>query len=163
MRRNDWTFGRPPWPPETVALILQWVALVLAPEDVAQPDDEGPSLRSVSELSALKEEKLRREIRKITAAAELLITQLARERGKLLDAAEVEREWTLVGIRIRNAFANLPSQLLPLALTHGMPHEAAAAFEQQTTEIVRGILRVLSGNQTDPDPPDSDNATATDA
>ncbi len=96
-------------------------------------------------LPALRKDKLRKEIRKLHAQADAAETALARERGLLVDAAEVQQRWTAIAIVMRNAFQNLGAQLVPLALTHGMPHEAAAQFQEQTDGAVAGILRRLSG------------------
>ncbi len=96
------------------------------------------------DLSALRIEKLQEEIGKIRANRRQAETALARERGSLVDAANVETDWAGVGAWINNAFANLPSQLVPLALNHGMPHQAAAMFQEQMAAAVTAILRKLS-------------------
>jgi hypothetical protein len=143
-KRPDWTFPRKaPWTPVMVPQILRWVADVLLPPTVDHGDGKGVA---GDELKELRKEKLRKEIRKLHAQADQAETQLARERGKLLDAASVEQEWASIGSVVRNDFQNLSSQLVPLALNHGMPNEAAAVFGQEVEAAVGGILKRLSGS-----------------
>ena len=49
-----------------------------------------------------------------------------------------------VGIVIRNALENIPAQIVPLALSHGMPHGSASALHGQLEELIQAILRHLS-------------------
>ena len=138
VKRNDWPFNRKgPWRESQVPEIQRWAADTL--EKRAGPDEE-----SGDETKKLRKDKLREEVRKLRANADQAETALQRERGTLMEAAAVEREWAGVGVLVRNGFQNLAGQLVPLALTHGMPNEAAAAFGQQIDEAVAGILRHLS-------------------
>ena len=92
--------------------------------------------------------------RQISAMAdywELRTKQLA---GGLMDAAAVEQEFAALAALVRNSFANLASQLVPMALAHGLPHEAASTFQDQAEAAIAGILRRLS--KTD-DAGDSDD------
>lgn len=153
-KREDWPFARKaPWPASDKPKILRWVADTLEKETTggagAKADGGKPD-----EQKRLKLEKLKEEIRKLRAQADQAETALKRERGALMDAAEVESEWASIGVAVRNDFANLPSQLVPLALSHGMPHEAAATFQDQVQEAVNAILRRLS---SDPQTEDSES------
>lgn len=147
LRRDDWPFGGPPWNRGTVPKVLRWVADVLERQAPAG-DSDGDG---ADDTTALRKDKLRQEIRKLRANADQAETALARERGKLMDAGAVEGEWTSIGVVVRNAFQNLGSQLVPLALSHGMPNEAAAVYGQQVDETVGGILRHLSRDGTEDD------------
>jgi phage terminase Nu1 subunit (DNA packaging protein) len=143
-KRDDWPFAkRAPWPRRDVPKILAWVADTLERDAKAEPGGD--------ETKELRKQKLREEIRKLRANAEQAETALARERGDLLDAAAVAQEWGRTGALVRNGFGNLPSQILPLALGHGMPQEAAAEFTRQVEEAVNGVLRHLSRNGQDDD------------
>lgn len=88
-------------------------------------------------------------LRKESALADKYELMLARERGKLLDAATVEMEWAGIGNVVRNAFQNLGSMLVPLALNRGLPNEQAAAFALEVEEATTGILKGLSGKATE--------------
>jgi hypothetical protein len=144
-KRPDWTFPRKaPWSPVMVPQILRWVADVLLPPTIehGKPSDGGGA---GDEMKELRKKKLREETRKLHAQADQAETQLARERGKLLDADSVEQEWASIGSVVRNDFQNLSSQIVPLALNHGMPNESAATFGQEVEAAVGGILKRLSG------------------
>lgn len=155
MKRTDWPFPRQfPIGRTLVPKILRWVAdTLIARESTAREQPGDPP----DEVKELRKQKLRNEVRKLLAAAETAETALARERGRLVEAAEVEREWAGLGVVMRNAFQNLGAQLVPLALTQGMPHEAAPTFQQQIEEVVTGILRRLSSGGDGPED-DSDGA-----
>jgi phage terminase Nu1 subunit (DNA packaging protein) len=152
MKREDWPFPRQfPLGRSLVPKILRWVADTLLARDLNResdaPDDPKKDLR---------QEKLRQEIRKLHAQADTAETALAKERGQLIDAGEVETQWARIGVIVRNAFQNVPAQLLPLALTNGMPHQAAPVFMEQTEQIITSILRHLSTS----DPSEDDSAGA---
>jgi phage terminase Nu1 subunit (DNA packaging protein) len=148
-----WKWDRKaPWPAAAVPDVLRWAADTLEKGRPARDPDK------ITKTQELRDEKLRQEIRKLRANAEQAETALARERGALLDAADVEREWASIGVVVRNAIENLPSQVLPLALTHGMPQEASGRFQAQVEELVSGVLRHLSG-----DPGSEDDEAGEDA
>jgi phage terminase Nu1 subunit (DNA packaging protein) len=139
LKRPDWPFSRTgPWQRSEVPEILRWIADSLISRESVD-DEDGDD-----DYTELKKEKLRKEIRKLHAQADAAETALAKERGKLLDAADVERKWASIGAVVRNAFQNLSSQLVPLALGHGMPNEAAPQFQEQVDAAVGSILRHLS-------------------
>lgn len=139
LKRDDWSFGGFPIPRSAVPKIQRWMADTLERQAEAVPTGTGDV-----ETKQLRKDKLREEVRKLRANADQAETALARERGALMDAAEVAQEWAGIGVVVRNGFQNLASQLVPLALSHGMPQEAAAAFQQQIEEAVAGVLRHLS-------------------
>lgn len=146
LKRPDWPFSRTgPWQRDEVPSILRWVAGTLISREMGDEDDESDG----DELVALKKEKLRKEIRKLNAQADAAETALAKELGKLLDASEVERKWASIGSVVRNGFQNLASQIVPLALSHGMPSEAAPHFQDQVEAAVNAILRRLSTNDSE--------------
>jgi hypothetical protein len=103
----------------------------------------------------LKFEKLQQEIRKLTASADQAETELARTRGKLLDADEVANQWSVIGIVIRNALENIPAQVVPLALSHGMPHDSAVKLHAQVEGLIQSALRHLSDEGSRVDTPGS--------
>jgi hypothetical protein len=109
---------------------------------------EGATGASDPETKKLRNDRMGLQIRRLQAQAEAAEMALQREAGKLMDAQAVEDEWARVGALIRNGFENLPSQLVPLALSHGMPQEASPHFSQQITEIVTAILARLAGSAT---------------
>lgn len=139
LRRIDWPFPRrAPWSKKIVPEVLRWAA------DTLEKGRPAKDASKATTTQQLRDEKLKQEIRKLRANADQAETALARERGELLLAADVEREWVSVGVVVRNALENLPSQAVPLALTHGMPHESAGKFQSQVEELIAGILRHLS-------------------
>jgi hypothetical protein len=142
-KRDDWPFAKKaPWSRGDVPKILRWVADTL--ERDTRPDRGEGDDESADDTKALRKQKLREEVRKLRANADQAETALAKERGSLIDAGEVEQKWAATAVVVRNGFTNLASQLVPLALGHGMPAEAAAAFGQQVNEAVNGVLRHLS-------------------
>lgn len=146
LQREDWPFGRGPWERASVPKILRWVADNLIAREPIDGSDERS--QRADRIKQLREKKLEQEARRINAHAATLETALARERGELMEAAEVEREWASIGAAVRNGFQALASQLVPLALAHGMPNSAAAIFNQQITDAVAAILRRLSSSAT---------------
>jgi hypothetical protein len=84
------------------------------------------------------------KLRKENALATKYEIAVSRELRQLIPAAEIDREWVNIAAVVRNGFQSLASQIVPLALTHGMPHESAGVFQQQVEEAVNGILRHLS-------------------
>lgn len=147
-RRADWNFPRnPPWPATIVGKIQRWAADTLEKKGpMSGARDESP------ETKALRGDKLAAEVRKLRAQADQSEDERDKHRGRLMLADEVEAEWTKAGNVVRNGFANLSSQLVPLALSHGMPQEAAGEFGRQIDESVNGILRILSRNGSKDDP-----------
>ncbi len=89
--------------------------------------------------------------RQIAAMADFWELRVSQQKGKLMDADAVENEFASLGVLMRNGFQNLASQIVPLALSNGMPHEAAAEFGVQIEEMVNGILRQLSTRDTQVD------------
>jgi hypothetical protein len=148
IRNAKWRWKkRAPWPADIVPEVLRWAAEELVrgrPEGTAPVDGE-------DESKALRKQKLRNEVRKLLASAETAETALARVRGQLVDADEVEREWAGIGVLIRNAMQNIAPQLVPLALSHGMPNGAAAVFRQQIEDIITSIQRRLSSDGPEDD------------
>jgi hypothetical protein len=166
LQRPDWPFAkRPPFERTLVPKILRWVAEFLAPardpdlpaKPGQQPAAGGRDAARARHLQ-LREQKLQEEVRRVTAQAATLETALARERGELVEAAEVEREWAGIGATVRNAFQALPSQLVPLALAHGMPHAAAPLFQEQAAAAIAAILRRLSTDEAEGRGADDDDA-----
>lgn len=140
MQRDDWAFGQGPWTAETLRKIAEWRAVHLKETAAAAADPRTRQLRT---------DKLSNEGRKLLAQAEAAELELAKMRGELLSAQEVEEEWARLGVMVRNGFENLPSQLVPLALSHGMPSEAAGIFTEQAGELIADILRRLSRDGED--------------
>lgn len=139
VRRPDWPFNRKaPWSSQLKAKMLDWIA------DTMENGRPAKDPAKATSTQQLRDDKLRQEIRKLRANADQAETALARERGELLLASDVEREWVSVGVVVRNALENLPSQVVPLALTHGMPNESAGKFQAQVEELIAGVLRHLS-------------------
>lgn len=146
MRRAEWNFGKPPWERNLLPRMMRWIADHIG-ASAEKITGTGMSGRPVDvEGRDLRLSKARQEIRKLSAAADDAETTRARNRGELLKAADVESEWASVGAKVRNAFQNLGSQLVPLALAHGMPHQHAAEFQNQIEQSVSGILRILSSD-----------------
>ncbi len=163
LKRTDWTFGRWPWPRRLVPDILRWAAAHLrdrsdvAPAGEAAAEEGGgqaggdggdgspagarPAAGTIYEL---KQRKLAAEVRKLEAQADQAQTSMAKERGDLLDADDVEMRWARVGATIRSGFENLASEVVGHALTRGMPQASAVAFHRQVDAAVDRVLQKLS-------------------
>jgi hypothetical protein len=124
-----------PWPREIVPDVLRWAASEL---EKGRPAKDPTLLTGTQKL---RDEKLRQEIRKLRANADQAETALAKERGALHDADECEVEAVRRANLYRNGAQNIPIQAVSIALAHGMPHEAAPAFQKQLEELVNGCLR----------------------
>jgi hypothetical protein len=142
---------RAPWASEIVPDVLRWAASEL---EKGRPAKDPATLTGTQKL---RDEKLRQEIRKLRAHADQAETALAKERGALHDAAECEVEAVRRATLYRNGVQNLPMQVVSIALAHGMPHEAAPAFQKQLEELVNGCLRFTAAS-ADTEPADSDDA-----
>lgn len=158
LKRPDWPFARvPPWPDTKKSAILKWVANTLG-----HGSQREKAAKASGEIGKLKDEKLQADIRRVGLVADLAQVELDKAKGKLLDATEVEANMVGMAVMVRNALQNLPSQLVPVALSQGMPNEAAAEFQQQVDALVCGVLRQLaaSGGQPQPAPPATDRWAA---
>jgi len=137
-RHADWKWRKKaPWSDEIVPEVLRWAADTL---EKGRPSKQADS-KSDDEIKALREQKLRQEIRKLRAHADQAETALAKERGDLHDAAACEEEAVRRATLYRNGIQNIPSQIVSLALSNGLPHEAAPRFQGQIEELVNGCLR----------------------
>jgi hypothetical protein len=142
-RHPAWTWGKKaPWPAKIVPDVLRWAADALEKGRPAKDPADAESIQG------LREQKLRQEIRKLRAHADQAETSLARERGDLHDAAACEEESVRRATLYRNGIQNIPSQIVSLALSNGLPHEAAPRFQGQIEELVNACLRftAASGN-----------------
>jgi hypothetical protein len=133
-RRDDWPFGRPPWPTDIVPRVRQW-----ASGHVQHRVDARNSLDD-ADVQELKKEKLRKEIRKLHAQADLAEAQSAKEYGRLLDAGEVEREWAEICKVVRAGVAGLAGDVAARAAMMGLPVETVGEFERQVSAAIIGIL-----------------------
>lgn len=124
--------------------MIRWRAEVLDRQAEAI-DDDGDA----ESVAGLKKEKLRQEVRKLRAQADTEEAARDKLRGLLLDAEDVKREWVSIGVRIRNDFQNLPAQIVPRALTHGLPHNAAGTLQREIEAMVASALRKLSADDAD--------------
>lgn len=156
LRHSAWQWNaRAPWSAAIVPDVLRWAADELhrgRPLSDSKPAAPGSN-------KDLRNEKLRQEIRKLRANADQAETALAKERGALHDADECEVEAVRRATLYRNAVQNLPAQVVSLSLSHGMPHEAAPAFQKQIDELVNGCLRYTSAS-ADEEPTAGDDAGA---
>lgn len=155
-KREDWPFSpRAPWVRADVPKIIRWVADTLERTGGAkEADDAVGGEADPDSIAALKKQKLREEIRRLAedirglrARANAAETELDRVRGRLMDADQVARDFAAAGVNVRNGLQNLPSQVVPLALGHGMPGDAAQEFQGQVEELVTAILKRLSGDE----------------
>lgn len=122
-----------PWKRSQVPDILNWAAEHLQVH--ADPDDE---------MGGLRKEKLQVEIRKLKASAATAETALARERGELLDATEVEREWGNIGQIMRVAIQDLSASVISLALQCGLPPVSTEEYTRKINDLSADILSHLS-------------------
>jgi hypothetical protein len=140
-----WQWGRKaPWSGSIVPAVLRWAADNLErgrPAKSVTPSEEGDG--SVADL---RRQKLEQEIRKLRAHADQAETALAKERGDLHDADACEEEAVRRATLYRSAVQNIPTQVVSLALSHGMPHEAAPGFQKQIEELVNGCLRYTAAS-----------------
>ena len=142
-KHATWQWNRKsPWLAEIVPAVLRWAADSL---EKGRPADASKATKPGS-TQQLRDEKLRQEIRKLRANADQAETALAKERGALHDADACEEEAVRRATLIRNAMQNLSPQVVSLALSHGLPHEAAPQFQKQTEEIVNASLRYLASS-----------------
>lgn len=105
LRDPRWTFGPPPWPRSVVPDVQRWMA--------AQLEAGGKKLDPKDALFGLKEQRLKEDIRKIRAQADTYEVSLARERGRLLDADEVERGRIARITAVRHALMGLGASIAP--------------------------------------------------
>ncbi len=153
VRHDAWAFNRKsPWSRDIVPGVLNWAADTL--ERGRKPNDAKPTAPGSSK--DLRDEKLRQEIRKLRANADQAETALGVERGKLHDADQCEEEAVRRASLYRNAVQNVPMQVVSMALSAGLPHEAAPAFQKQVDELLNGCLRYTS-TATDTQPPAGDD------
>lgn len=154
IRNPKWKWNsKAPWNADIVPDVLRWAADDL---ETGRPRKDPAKVTKTQEL---RDEKLRQEIRKLRANADQAETALARERGQLHDADQCEEEAVRRATLIRNAMQNVPTQGVSLALSHGMPHEAAPQFQKQLEELVNGSLRYLASSP-DAQPEDGNGAGA---
>jgi hypothetical protein len=148
VKHPEWPFSRkPPWKRSDLPAILRWAADILRPAAA----DDGSS----DEMKALRKEKLRQEIRKLMANANQAETSLAKERGYLHDADACEEEAVRRASLYRNAVQNLPAQVVSIALSNGMPHEAAPAFQKNVEQLVSACLKFTAASMSE-SPTDDD-------
>ena len=152
--RPDWTFGKAPWSRAKVPEILRWAAGHLRDRSDVKPVGAAPDAKAAkpkpsggggSDLVSLKEKKLAAEVRKLEAQAGTAETVLARERGRLMDAADVESRWVRLTTAVRNGFAAVPAELVDMAITAGLPRGGAQALTRQFDLAVGRVLSKLSG------------------
>jgi hypothetical protein len=134
-----------PWPAACVPDVLRWAA------DTLEKGRPAKDPATASKTAGLREEKLRQEIRKLRAHADQAETALAKERGALHDADACEEEAVRRAALFRNGVQNLPLQVVSMALSHGLPHEAAPVFQKQIEELTNGCLRYLAAAAAAPD------------
>jgi phage terminase Nu1 subunit (DNA packaging protein) len=83
-------------------------------------------------------------LRKENALASKYELHVAQARGELMDANDVEQCWAEVGQHIRNGFTDLPVEVVPMALRHGMPQAAAPLLQAEIQSAVDRILTIMS-------------------
>lgn len=138
-QRPDWPFSRTgPWLRTDLEAIRQWVI-----DNVLEVEAQR-LVGTGDELKELRKQKIRKEIEKLEGQIACDRIDIGKKRGELLEASLVSEQWASVGVTVRNSLENLPSQIIPLALTHGIPHEAADVFRGQVEALVGGVLRHLS-------------------
>jgi hypothetical protein len=162
IRHDFWQWSKKaPWPKSVVPDVLRAAADNL---ERGRPPTEKTDPRAAQNTKDLREEKLRQEIRKLRAHADQAETALAKERGTLHDADACEEEAVRRATLYRNAVQNVPTQVVSLALAHGMPHEAAPTFQKQLEELVNGCLRYTAASAepaaSDPMPTPCDGPSA---
>jgi hypothetical protein len=141
VKHQAWRWGRKaPWAAEIVPDVLRWAADEL---EKGRPAKDPATLTKTQQL---RDEKLRQEIRKLRANADQAETALARERGALHDAGDCAAAQNMKAALIRNSIESLDSQIVSLALSHGLPHEAAPIFQQQVKDLHATVLRFLSAS-----------------
>lgn len=139
-RRADWPFGDPPWSLTVISEAARWAALHLQHR---LDDRSAVGVAEDADIVALKMEKLRKEIRKLHAQADLAEAEAKRFIGGLVAAGEVETEWVAITGRLRAAFDVTPAAITELATAAGMPKEYGAEFRQQVEEAIAGVLSRL--------------------
>jgi hypothetical protein len=83
-------------------------------------------------------------LRKENALARRYEIMADKEDGLLVPRQEVDEEWGRIAVRIRTAFENLASEIIPVLLQNGLPQGAAPDVQQIISEKIAGVLRVLS-------------------
>lgn len=95
-----------------------------------------------------QEERQIAESREAVAKAELREIELAKVKGDLLLAAEVEREWTGEVLMVRQALLNIPHQLA-VAIQDGMNY---AEKKTKAQALIDALLHNLAGADPGPNP-----------
>ncbi len=143
-RHAQWHWSRKgPWSAEIVPDVLRWAADTL---ERGRPRKEKTDPEGTATIGDLREEKLRQEIRKLRAHADQAETALAKERGDLHDAGQCDDEAVRRASLYRTAIQNVPTQVVSLALSRGMPHQSAPEFQQQLEELLNGCLRFTNAS-----------------
>jgi hypothetical protein len=157
IRHDLWKWPkRAPWPRVIAPEVLRWAADNL---ERGRPAKEKSDPVGTEKIKDLREQKLRQEIRKLGRTPTRPRPLLARERGALHDADECEEEAVRRATLYRNAVQNVPAQVVSLALSNGMPHEASPSFHKQIEELVNGCLRFTAA-AGDAQPETGDDAGA---
>jgi phage terminase Nu1 subunit (DNA packaging protein) len=110
----------PPWTADDVATVQRWRLEELQENRaaLAAEADEGEGEES---SKALKRRKLTQDIRKVSAQADAAELVVARERGAVLDAADVERTWAGEVERYKADLLQLPTALAIKCAGHSEP------------------------------------------
>lgn len=83
------------------------------------------------------------QLRKENALADRYEIMNDRERGLLVESAEVEREWANVANVVRAGFQSIGSSVVPIALGLGLPQSAAPELQEKVDGIAADILLQL--------------------
>jgi hypothetical protein len=100
------------------------------------------------DLAGLRLERLKQEVRRLNAQATFAEAELSRIRSALHDHDACDAEWWSARQRVADALHPLASQVVAVAVTHGLPREAATTLRQQAGELIERVLLILAHRKT---------------
>lgn len=161
-KREDWPFSRkPPWDRSALPKIRHWAQYNLKQDGTPAPASEPlDSLETPAPTD--RQDERAAKLKVLDERGRILELQRKREEGQLLAVEDVRNEWSSICALIRTGIQNLTPQLLPMALSLGMPRDAAGDFRERCDALINSTLRLLSRDADKPDSPsvDPDDATA---
>jgi hypothetical protein len=144
MKRDDWTFGVPPWT-ERQFKAIQAFALGLRAGGAAEADPQ---------MEAMRKEKLRAEVRRLASQANLEELKLSQLCSTLIDADEVRTEWAAIRQLFESRLDSMRREITQLAIANKLPREAEADFSAGVVALLNAVVARLDPTTGSDEPKD---------